>query len=605
MDFDKKMTLLGWLLILFITVTGSAVGQTSSVSMKYSVSMDRPGTHYYHIHFRYEPDKIGQTVTFKMPVWTPGYYWIENYPKNLTRFKATDESGRPLDWKKTEKNNWEIFSDGAKTISVQYDIYAHTISVADPYLDKYYGFVSPAGLFMWPKGELDQPVRVTIHPYKDWKTVSTGMPSIPGKQDSYRAADYDQLYDSPVLVGNQKEVEFDVKGVPHYLAILHPDNFHIPRLENDLTKIITEATDIFGEVPYKKYTFLIMGQGRGGLEHFNSAAVFSNDQVYNPKDREEYRRWLGFLAHEYFHNFNVKRIRPKALGPFDYSRENYTRMLWVAEGFTVYYQYLLLNRAGLISTKETLKRFTNNIRHYEWVPGHKFQSATQSSFNTWIQFFNHGNNAENRTISYYDKGCILGMLTDLQIRHSTGGKKSLDDVMRALYRDYYKDKKRGYTDREFRKTAERVAGTSLDDIFRYASTTDRVDYAKYLAYAGLRIDTTAHALDKAYSGATVNEQSGRLVVSGVVRNAPAWNSKLSTGDTILQINGKEANMKLWNRLSYSAKPGDTIDLLTRLDGQTQKIELTFGTQKRRSFDIYKMPNPTKEQQRILSGWLRQ
>jgi len=603
--FKRRYAFLAWILVLIVTVPKLVVGQNSSVSMDYAVTMDQPGNHYYHVRFQYVADKPSQSMTFNMPVWTPGYYWIENFPKNLSRFKAMDEEGHSLDWKKTSKNSWKISTEGTKTITVQYDIYAHKLSVADPYLDKYYGFISPAGVFMWPKGELDQPVRVTIYPYKDWKTVSTGLPSVPNKDYTYRASDFDQLYDSPMLIGNQKEVEFDVKGIPHYLAMLHPDNFDVPGFESDLTKIIAKATDIFGEVPYKNYTFLIMGEGRGGLEHFNSAAVFSNDQVYNPNDKEEYSRWLGFLAHEYFHNFNVKRIRPVALGPFDYSRENYTRMLWVAEGFTVYYQYMLLNRTGIISFKETLKRFRDDIRSYEWIPGHKFQSATQSSFNTWIQFFNHGNNYENRTISYYDKGCILGMLMDLKIRHLTDGKKSLDDVMRALYEHYYKEKKRGYSDQEFRQTAEEIAGTSLDDIFRYASTTDNINYAKYLSYAGLTIDTTAKVQDNSFLGAMVSEQSDKLVVTGIVRDSPAWESKLSTGDTILQINGEEADMKLWDSFLDSAETGDTVELLTSLDGRKQKINLILGVKKRRSFNISKIANPTKKQRRILSGWLKQ
>lgn len=601
-NIRRTFVTIGWFIGFFLGMLGTAVGQ-GKVPMKYTVSMDHPDTHYFHLQSQYQLNKTKDTVTFNMPAWTPGYYWIEDYPKNVTRFTVTDEDGHNLSWHKTTKNSWQIDTEGAQTILIQYDVYAHNISVADPYLDNNYGFISPAGLFMWPKGELEHPVNVTIKPYKDWDTISTGLTLVDKAQNKFSASDFDQLYDSPFLIGNQKVTVFDVKGVPHYLAILHPENFDIPKLVNDLKKIIVAATGMIGEVPYDDYTFLVMGQGRGGLEHFNSAAVFSNNQVYNPDDKEEYSRWLGFLAHEYFHNFNVKRIRPIALGPFDYSKENYTRMLWVAEGFTVYYQYMLLNRAGLINSQEFLDRVRENIRHYEWIPGHNFQSATQSSFNTWIQFFNHGPDSENRTISYYDKGCVLGMLMDLKIRHVTDGKKSLDDVMRLLYHRYYKTKNRGYTDSEFREVSEEVAGTSLDDIFRYASTTDDIDYQKYLAYAGLKIDTTSHVQKGGYLGAKVSEESGRLKVSGIVRNSPAWNSKLSSGATILQISGEAATMDRWNDLTVSSKPGDRVDLVTTRDGQNRHIELTFGSHKQRSFNISKMANPSAEQQQILSGWL--
>ncbi|GAI19018.1 unnamed protein product, partial [marine sediment metagenome] len=266
------------------------------------------------------------------------------------------------------------------------------------------------------------------------------------------AADFDVLYDCPIFIGNQEVLSFEVQGIDHVVAIEEPGSFDRDKLVSVLKRMVEAAVSIIGDIPYRHYTFIMMGEGRGGLEHQNSMAVFSS--VPNLDDPNDYKGWLSFIAHEFFHLYNVKTIRPIALGPFDYDKENYTNMLWFSEGGTVYYEYLILNRAGFMSRDEVLEKIQNIIRSYENVPGRLYQSATEASFDAWIQPFFGGADA---TISYYDKGAALGMLLDLKIRHETKPQKSLDDVMRILYQKYYKEKKRGFTDEEFRDVCESVA----------------------------------------------------------------------------------------------------------------------------------------------------
>ncbi|MCB0609210.1 MAG: M61 family metallopeptidase, partial [Lewinella sp.] len=371
---------------------------------------------------------------------------------------------------------------------------------------------------------------------------------------------------------------------------------------SDLKKIVETGSAVIGDIPYKHYTFIIMGRGGGGLEHSNSMAVYSG-RNYSLSDAPGYKRWLAFLSHEYFHLYNIKSIRPINLGPFDYDRENLTHMLWVSEGFTVYFEYFIVNQGGLMNREETLEAFTHNITNYEYLPGSRVQSATESSYDTWLQFFNRSDNADNTAISYYDKGCILGLLMDLKIRHETKGKKSLTDVMRTLYRTYFQELKRGFTDDEFREVCEKTAGVSLEEIFRYASTTEPIDYGKYLAYAGMAIDTKPAELPGAFWGATVQERNNNLTVTAIEQGSPAWQSGLSTQDQLLEINGQPATRELLDKTLGAASAGDPITVkVTRRTGE-KTITCSLSKKSRPGFRISPLPGATPEQVAIRDQWL--
>jgi predicted metalloprotease with PDZ domain len=597
-----KLVLISIILVLPLT---SALGQNPDGPMASTVSMEAPNSHYYHVLFQCNDIK-GESVDFKMPSWTPGYYWIENFAKNVLNFCAKDGKGTSLEWQKTSKNTWRVQSGNAQSLTVSYDVYAFTQSVADPFLDDGRGYISPAGVFMYVDGQLRHPVTVTVIPYEKWTKVSTGLDPVKGKPNTFFAKDFDVLYDCPILVGNQQILSFDVQGIPHSVAIENPGTFDREKFVADLKKMVEAGVGVIGEIPYQHYTFIIMGEGRGGLEHRNSMAVFSSGSIYNPENPAQYRGWLSFLAHEYFHLYNVKRIRPIALGPFDYDKENYTHLLWFSEGVTVYYEYLILNRAGLMTRDDCLERLRRSIASYENIPGHLFQSATEASFDTWIQFFSRGDNARNTTISYYDKGCALGMLLDLKIRHETKNKKSLDDVMRTLYRQFYKEKQRGFTDEEFRSVCEGIAGCPLPEILDvYASTVKDIDYPKYLAYAGLEVDVAYKELPGAFLGATTQVSGGDLVITGVEWDSPAWRVGLSAQDVILAIDGVKATSQQLVEALKSKKAGEKVKILVSHRDLTRELEVVLGAKKERSFRMTPTMNPSPLQSAILSDWLKE
>jgi predicted metalloprotease with PDZ domain len=477
-----------WILTAWVLILGTpAIAQKQAGTMSYTISMEQPSNHYYKVEFQYA-GIASDAIDLKMPVWTPGYYMVLDLAKNVVGFSASDGSGKVLPFEKTAKNTWHITTSGIKTLNVTYYVFANRTSVAEPYLAEKRGFISPTGIFMHVAGKLDQPVTVTVKPYSGWKQISTGLDPVEGSKNTFFAPDFDRLYDCPILVGNQEVHTFECKGLPHTVAIEAPGNCNREQFIADLKKIIEAGTSIIGDIPYKHYTFMIMEKGGGGLEHLNSMAVFAD--VSNYQGAEKNTGLLGFFAHEYFHLYNVKSIRPLVLGPFDYDHECITNMLWLSEGGTSYYQDIILNRAGFTNTTAYLENASRNIGSHENGTGHQFQSVALSSRDTWMLFFNRNENSQFVTINYYNKGETLCMLLDLRIRHESKNVNSLDDVMRTLYQVYNKEKKRGFTDEEFIEACEKAAGCKLDDFFRYVYTTEEIDYSRYLGYAGLTVDLT-------------------------------------------------------------------------------------------------------------------
>jgi predicted metalloprotease with PDZ domain len=464
--------------VTLLVVTSVTFGQAT---MQFTVSMSDPNNHLYHVELRYDGMK-SDTIDFKMPAWTPGYYRIMNFAQNVKNFIARDAEGRTLEWEKAADNIWHVQTGGADCIILSYDVEANSRAVAASLLNSSRGYISPTSVFMYIAGRLDNPVNVTIESSGNFQKISTGLDPVEGRENTFSASNFDTLYDCPIFIDNQEIISFEARGLPHQVAIIEPGQFDRQKFISILQQMIESAVSIVGEVPYKHYTFIMMGRGQGGLEHSNSMAVFT--RVPGLDDPNDFKNWLSFITHEYFHLYNVKAIRPVALGPFDYDKENPTNMLWLSEGGTVYYEYIILNRAGFMGRDEVLERLGRTINSYESSPGNKTMSVAKVSYDAWtMPFFGGGD-----TISYYDKGAGLCLLLDLKIRYESKNQKSLDDVMRVLYRKYYKQLKRGFTDEEFTAECEAVAGCSLKEFFEYVYTTKAIDYAKYLGYAGLDLE---------------------------------------------------------------------------------------------------------------------
>jgi len=572
----------------------------ASPDISYTVSMSKPWTHLLEVEMRLKWDQMPTQAELKMPVWTPGSYLVREYARHVQDFAVKDASGKDLAWRKTNKNTWQIDTVGAKDIIASYRVYANELTVRTNELNDQHGFWNNGATLMFPKDQLKAPSTIRVSPYKNWK-IATGLPPVTGQPNTFRAANFDILYDSPFEVSNFTEASFTVEGKPHRVVFSGEGNYDLKRISTDLPKIVEEAYKIFGELPYDNYTFIVNLRGGGGLEHLNSTALQFNRFGFKPDTR--YKGFLGLVAHEYFHCFNVKRIRPDALGPFDYENENYTKLLWVAEGGTEYYAGLLLRRADLISEQEYLQNKAGGIEQLQATPGRLETSLEEASFDAWIKYYRQDENAINNQISYYDKGEIVNMMLDLTIRGASGGAKSYDDIMRYLYNEFYK-KGRNYTPQDLQKAAELAAGHPLDDFFsKYVRGTAEIDYNAIVKNIGLQLNVTEPANGKAYIGASFSENNGRMEITSIPAGTPAYDQGLNTGDQLVAIDGYRANQAFLASYIGERKPGDKIKLTIFRFDKLRDVDFTLGNNTRDDYSFAPVSSPTDEQKRLYQGYL--
>ncbi len=573
--------------------TTPVAAPVSPDTISYTVSMPRPWTHLLEVEMNYAPAQMPAQTELKMPVWTPGSYLIREYARHVQDFAATDASGKELIWDKINKNTWQINTNGAKSITAKYRVYANELTVRTNELNDEHAFFNNAALLMFPKDGLKMPSTITVNPYGNWK-IATGLPKVAGQTNTFRAENFDILYDSPFEVGNYKEIDFTVAGKPHRFIVEGEGNYDLAQIGRDTEKIVNEAYKIFGELNYTDYTFILNLRGGGGLEHLNSTALQFDRFGFSTR----YNSFLTLTAHEYFHNFNVKRIRPDALGPFDYENENYTKLLWVAEGGTAYYENVLVNRAGLTTDKEFLAEIAAQIQSLQARPGRFETSLEDASFNAWIKYYRPDENAVNNQISYYDKGELVNFLLDWEIRKDSNGAKSLDDVMRSLYNDFFKNGK-NYTSADYQRISETMAGKSLESFFsKYVRGTDEIDYEDILKSFGVQLNADSSAEKKAYIGADFAETNGVLTIRALPNDTPGFEQGLNTGDQIVAVDGYRANQAFLANYLAGKKPGDKVKVMIfRLD-RLREIDFTLGKNTRKTYEIKPLANPSSGQKKL-------
>lgn len=472
------------LIFLVFLILGNAATALAA-ELRYTLSMPAPHTHYFEVEAELTGAKKN-FIDFTLPVWAPGSYLVREFAKNIEDFEATDKTGKTLRSEKIDKNTWRVYSNKADAVRVKYDVYAYELSVRTSFLDASHGYVNGTSVFMYPEGYQNLSGTLVVKPYSGWGKVSTGMKST--GNFTYTFPNYDILADSPLEIGNHQVYSFTTAGVPHEVAVYGEGNFDPKRLMDDMQKVTAEAVSVIGELPVDRYLFIVhnLHKGGGGLEHLNSTTLQTSRWSYGTD--AGYNGFLSLVAHEYFHLWNVKRLRPLPLGPFDYNQENYTDLLWVSEGITSFYDDLIVRRSGFTSPQRYLDIVAGSINSVENTPGNKVQTVAESSFDAWIKFYRRNENSNNAEVSYYTKGGVLGQLLNMEVMEATGGDKTLDDVMRYMYNRYYKQLGRGFKEEEFKEGVEKVSGRSMDAFFRdYVNGTKTPDYNAYFDAAGLRL----------------------------------------------------------------------------------------------------------------------
>ncbi len=575
---------------------------TNQPKIEYFLSMEQPQTHYFDVILRLSnfdaKTKQQGFIDLKMAAWTPGSYLIREYAKNVEGVSVTSGTSN-LKSDKINKNTWRVrLLAASNEATVKYKVYANELSVRTSFIDDSHGYLNPASVMMYVNEWRQVPSTVSIKPYKNWNTVSTGLKSL--GNNVFEAENLDILIDSPIEIGTQKILSFDLKGIPHKIAMYGDVKMDEVKVAADFKKVCETAMTVVGEHPCKDYTFLIhnINQGGGGLEHLNSTTCQTSRSSYS--DEKKYQSFMSLIAHEYFHLWNVKRIRPKALGPFDYENENYTHLLWFSEGCTSFYQSYILRRANMMTPEEYLTTYGNEINTIENQPGNKVQSATESSWDAWIKYYRPNENSRNSTVSYYDKGAVLGGILNLAILKETKGSKNLDDVMKGLYQEYYKKQNRGFTDEEFQKMVESVSGKPMGDFFqKYIFGTETIPYNTYFETVGLQLkDKNADKLEP-FLGTEF--RGGGLKITGVQRDSPAYNDGLNAGDEILQIDGTKPEDIV--KLISGKKIGDVVEVKLRRDGLEKKYNISLQRNTTKNLVLEPMENQTKEQMTMYKKWL--
>jgi predicted metalloprotease with PDZ domain len=455
----------------------------------YTVKFPEPAKNYALVE-AVVPTQKQTSIEMMMPIWTPGYYRVENYAGKVQSLAARTPDGRPLQVEQHKKNRWLIRGGGAKAVIVSYKLICTGRSVTGNWVGADMVVLNGGPSFVTLLEKARRPHEILLELPQMWKRSMTGLDAAPdGKPHRYRAVDFDTLVDSPIVAGNLAVSEFEVDGSQHYVVAAGDTSlWDGKRAAADLRKIVQENRRMWGHLPFKKYVFLFSVRekgGGGGLEHANSALMMTNAAA--TRGTEPNLSWLRFVSHEYFHAFNVKRLRPVELGPFDYEKEPRTTGLWIGEGLTTYFGDLIVCRAGFGDTKDFLARLSSHIDRLQKSPGRLVQTLEQASIDVWTSSMS-GVGGSAKTISYYVKGPVVGFLLDAKIRRATQGAKSLDDVMKVAYARYGQEK--GFTAEQFRRTAEEVTATDLAEPFRkWLATTEELDYTEAIDWFGLRFQS--------------------------------------------------------------------------------------------------------------------
>jgi predicted metalloprotease with PDZ domain len=571
-----------------------------AIDINYKLSMSRPNSHYFEVEMNVSDVKAKELV-IKMPVWAPGSYLVREFAKSVNLVKASDANGNQLDVKKRNKNTWVITTDKAKSIKINYEVYAFELSVRTSFLDDSHGYLNGTSVFMYVDGAKETPGKLEIVPHASFKNISTIMKNEGGNTFSFK--NYDELVDSPIEIGNHSEFTFDAAGVKHRVAMYGEGNYDEEILKRDMAKIVEAETKIFGVNPNKEYLFIIhnVTNPAGGLEHTASTTLQVNRWTY---DGDAYLGFLSLVAHEYFHLWNVKRIRPKALGPFDYDNENYTDLLWVMEGFTSYYDELVLRRAGFYSQDDYVNKLMGTINYVENQPGNEVQPVAHASFDAWIKAYRSNENSVNTTISYYSKGQILAAMLDLYIINKFKAEKSLDDFLRTLYATFYVAKDVGFTEAEFQTSLEKFLGEDMDWFFdNYVYDTKQIDYSKFFTGVGMdvRLNRTK-AKPKPYLGISSSDQGGKLIVTRVYSGSAAEEQGISVNDEIIAVNGYRMNSSEFSKMTKNMNQGDTFELLLSRDNLIKTYTITMGGSQRDYFTSE--ANFTEASKKNYDYWLR-
>jgi predicted metalloprotease with PDZ domain len=601
--------------VVFITILSSvaAAQEPPLRSVSYQLSMSRPTSHLFEVQIIVEvPEELkDKPLQFQMAKWSPGRYAVFDFAKNVQEFRANG----PV--KRVDDQTWSVAPQGKSTINVSYKVFSNDLSGTFSQLDNRHANYNGGSIFMYVVGHKPDPVKLTIRAPTGWRIVN-GRTDRPG-QTEWQFPNWDIMIDTPTEIApDWTRDDFVVDGKKYHVVIhsFGPEGGRRAALVKDIEKIVRAEVGMWGPPEFDEYTFLIHfaadDRSGDGMEHLTSTQIIQPGALADPG---LYEGTLGTVSHEFFHVWNVKRLRPQELGPWDFTRPLATRGLWVAEGFTNYYGHLMLRRAGIWDDREFLRRAADTIRGIESAPGSLLMSAEESSLSApFLDDAPHAQltNLRNTAISYYPKGELIGMVMDLLVRGRTKGKASLDDIMRDMYEQFYLKspnssyylRGRGYQTEDLERVASHRAGFDLSDFFkRHIRDVEVLPYEEAFAYVGLRFVKTQS--EEPYdAGLSLDFENPRAVrIDNVGNNSPAEDAGLQANDQILLLGGQVVTRDSWRRTLARFKAGDSVPVTVKRDRRTIKANIVLGQPERFDYRIEEKADATVEQKTLRAAWL--
>ena len=577
--------------------------------------MSRPHSHLFEVEASFPA--AGDALVVGLPVWTPGSYLVREYSRHVQEFTVVDAGGKPVAFERIDKRSYRIAA-GNQPVTCRYKVYANELTVRTSHLDDTHGYFNGATLFFYAESLRKSACQVTIDAPSGWRTT-VALPQTPFTpsevegRPSFVAADYDELVDSPFEIGPHTPILFTAAGVPHEIVMWGEPQLDEKKLVTDFTKIVETEAAMFGGLPMKRYVFFIYAsdKARGGLEHKASTAlIYPRTGFASPKGWEDF---LTLAAHEYFHLWNVKRVKPARLVPFDYSQENYTELLWYFEGGTSYYDNLLTRRAGLMSGARYLTRLGESLTALHTTPGRNVLPLAEASVISWTKHYRPDENAPNTAISYYLKGELVCALLDLIIRRATNDQRSLDDVVRLLWKRFGDE--RGVPENGVEQAAEEVAGTSLRDFFaRAVHGLGELSYEVF-DHVGLEVSFRTRESNNDKGGTPPRGRGdkvegwlgilprGNNAIATVLEGSPAMNGGLYAEDEVVALDGLKCDAgALLNRIE-DKKPGELARVTVFRRDRLLDVNVTVGQKPADGVYLRPRERATEAQKQSFQAWL--
>lgn len=589
---------------------------SAHTAIRYFVSAPNPSDHLFHVRMELDLSTAMEELELVMPVWTPGSYLVREYGRHVQNVRASDGRGGPRKQRKIGKASWAVDVSALTRLVVTYEVFAHDLTVRTNHLDDSHGFFNGTALFLYPPALMDADLTLRIDPPRGWE-VYCGFEGAAGEGYQFEVSDFDVLFDTPVEMGADHDViDFEALGVPHRIVVWGRGRYDREAWVRDYPRVIEANAAMFdGKLPYSSYLVILhlCDTGYGGLEHLNSTVLLyprhkleARGSVKPGESDDAYADYLRLVCHEHFHVWNVKRIRPAVLGPFDYQNENYTRELWSIEGVTSYYDTLNLLRAGIIDARDYLKRLAQRIKMLEAVPGRHVQSLEDSSFDAWIKLYRPDENTSNSSVSYYLKGELMSCLLDLWMRGTTRGAKGLDAVMAHLWQAFCENPRQGYAEGAYEEIVESITGSSPTRFFeRYIRGMEDPDWNEFLTPLGLKL---VREYEKGSAGpwlglVTRGAGSEPATVSFVPSQSPAHLAGIFAGDELVAFDGFKVSSSNLGELVELYRPEDEIDVHLFRRSELLKRRVTLGSTPPDKYEISLRDDASSAQRELMKGWL--